>query len=81
MDSAFVKCSQLNPVHLDWTQIQVLYHRVSPQASTALKYLFALLSIINNVPAVGVNQSLKSPTQYNLCVPGISVQEVESSVY
>lgn len=81
MDSAFVKCSQLNPVHLDWTQIQVLYHRVSPQASTALKYLFALLSIINNVPAVGVNQSLKSLTQYNLCVPGISVQEVESSVY
>ena len=81
MDSAFAKCSQLNPVGLDWTQVQVLYHRVSPQASATLKNLSALPSIIKNVPTVGVNQSLKSPTQYNLCEPGISVQEVESSVY
>lgn len=81
MDSAFAKCSKLNPVGLDWRQVQVLYHRVSPQASAALKYLFALLSIIKNAPAVGVNQSLKSPAQNDLCVPGISAQEVESSIY
>ena len=56
MDSAFAKCSQLNPVGLDWTQVQVLYHRVSPQASTTLKNLSALPSIIKNVPTVGVNQ-------------------------